>query len=72
MIMLFKSDKIISEHRTYLQLPDADVINGSSAKLAEKLFSAKVPQVINDKGPQVKDIVAGNSVPFLHNHNLGT
>ena len=42
-----------------------DMVDGSSAELAEKLFGAERLQVVYDHGPQVEHVVAAEAVSFL-------
>ena len=48
-----------------------DVIDGSGAELAKKLFSAESSQVVNNKRPEMKDVVAGKSVSFFNDDDFG-
>ena len=53
-----------------LKLPDRDVINGPSAKLAVKLFSSQASEVVDVVGPQVEDVVAAEPVSFFNDDHL--
>ena len=47
------------------------MIDGSGAELAKKLFSAESSQVVNNKRPEMKDVVAGKSVSFFDDDDFG-
>ena len=46
------------------------MVDGSSTKLAKEFLGSEVPQVSDEVGPEVKDIVTTKSVSFLNDHGL--
>lgn len=55
-----------------LKLSDADVIDGAGAKFPEEFFRPQGAEIVDDEGPQVKDVVPRHAIPFLDNHDLGS
>lgn len=49
-----------------------DMVYGSCAEFAVELFGAEAPQVVDGEGPQVQHIVAGEGIPLLYDHHLGS
>lgn len=41
-----------------LQLPDANVVDRAGAEFAEKFFCPEASEVLDDEGPEVKDVVS--------------
>ncbi len=48
-----------------------DVIDGSGAELAKKLFSAESPQIVDNKRPEMEDVVARKPVSFFDDNDFG-
>jgi hypothetical protein len=46
------------------------MINSTSTKFAEELFGPEVLQVCDEERPEVKDVVPGEAVTFLHQYHL--
>lgn len=51
-----------------LQLPDADVIDGACAELAEEFLGAERAQVLDHERPQVQHVVTRHAVALLYYH----
>ena len=47
-----------------------DVIDGARAELAEEFLRPESLQIVNEVGPEVKDVVTREAVPFLYDHRL--
>ena len=65
-----------SDQKSYLkqhalQLSDGDMIDGSRAEFPVKQFGTQVFQVGDSKRPQVKHVVARESVAFFDDDGLG-
>lgn len=48
------------------------MVDGSSAKLAIKLFGSKASQILNSERPQMKHIVPRESIPLLQQNHFGS
>lgn len=55
-----------------LKLSNANVVDGAGAKFPEEFFRPQGAKVVDDEGPQVKDVVPGHTIPFLYNDHLGS
>lgn len=55
-----------------LKLSNANVVDGAGAKFPEEFFRPQGAKVVDDEGPQVKDVVPGHTIPFLYNDYLGS
>ena len=74
MLMLshLNSDQEGNFEQHALQLSDGDVIDGSRAKFAVKEFGTQILQVSDGKRPQVKDVVARESIAFFDDDGFGS
>lgn len=49
-----------------------DVINRSCTELPVEFLCSQSPEVMDGEGPEMQHIVPWESVPLLHDHNLGS
>lgn len=48
------------------------MVYGSCTEFAVELFGAKAPQVMDGEWPEMQHIIAGEGIPLLYDHHLGS
>jgi len=49
-----------------------DVVDRAGAELAEELLGAEGPQILDDEGPQVEDVVPAYPISLLDDHHFAS
>lgn len=46
------------------------MIDGAGTEFPEEFLRTQTTEVLDDEGPEMKDVVSGHTIPFFHDHHF--